>query len=118
MFRNLLTHAALSRGSRMRLRNVLTKPYNVCFDSRSYVCYGLYMKNYTYRVIIEPDGNEFHGYVPSLPGCHTHGTTIEETRALLRDAIGLYLEHLRTKQSHIPEERGLESFETIAVANA
>ena len=53
------------------------------------------MKDYTYRVIIEPDGNEFHGFVPALPGCHTHGRTIEETRANLREAMELYIEHLQ-----------------------
>lgn len=53
---------------------------------------GKYMKEHdAYRMIIEPDGDQYHGYVPALPGCHTHGSTIEETRANLRDAISLYL---------------------------
>jgi predicted RNase H-like HicB family nuclease len=73
------------------------------------------MKSYTYRVIIEPDGKAFHGYVPALPGCHTHGATIEETREQLRDAMSLYVEHLSEKNNSIPEERGLESFETVTV---
>ena len=71
--------------------------------------------SYTYRIIIEPDEGAYHGYVPALPGCHTHGATIEETRANLRDAMGLYLAHLSEKQQMIPEESGLESFETVAV---
>lgn len=75
------------------------------------------MKSYTYRVIIEPDGKAFHGYVPALPGCHTHGSTIEETREYLRDAIRLYLSHLNQKKDAIPEEHGLESFETVTVAD-
>ena len=75
------------------------------------------MKNYTYRVIIEPDGKEYHGYVPALPGCHTHGKTIEETREYLRDAMSLYISHLNEKKEDIPEERGLESFETVAVVH-
>ena len=74
------------------------------------------MKNYTYRIIIEQDGNEYHGYVPSLPGCHTHGATIEETRANLRDAIKLYIEHLNETKGGAPEEIGLESFETVSVS--
>ena len=46
------------------------------------------MKNYTFRVIIEPDeNNAFHGFVPSLPGCHTWGYSIEETRKNLKEAI-------------------------------
>jgi predicted RNase H-like HicB family nuclease len=73
------------------------------------------MKNYTYRIIIEPDGNEYHGYVPALPGCHTHGATIEKTREHLRDAMQLYLEHLGEGDTTIPKEAGLESFETISL---
>ena len=44
------------------------------------------MKSYTYRVIIEPDGKTFHGHVPALPGCHTWGKDMDETREHLRDA--------------------------------
>lgn len=75
------------------------------------------MKSHTYRIIIEPDGKEYHGYVPALLGCHTHGPTIEKTKENLRDAIGLYLAHLYSAKADIPEEKGFESFETIAVAN-
>lgn len=73
------------------------------------------VKSYTYRIIIEPDGDEYHGYVPTLPGCHTHGATIEETRVNLRDAMELHLAHLSSKEEIIPEESGFESYETIAV---
>lgn len=73
------------------------------------------MENHTYRIIIEPDGKAFHGYVPSLPGCHTHGKTIAETRKYLREAMSLYLGHLVAKKEVIPNERGLESFETVAL---
>jgi len=74
------------------------------------------MKNYTYRIIIEPDGEKYHGYVPALPGCHTHGATVEETRVHLRDAIRLYIEHLNETKSSVPEDVGLESFETVSVS--
>ena len=75
------------------------------------------MKSYTYRVIIEPDGKEYHGYVPALSGCHTCGSTIEETKKNLHDAISLYLENLKEKGSTIPEEKSLESFETVTLSN-
>lgn len=47
------------------------------------------MKSYTYRVIIKPDGDSFHGYVPALVGCHTYGKTIIETKKNLNEAISL-----------------------------
>ena len=71
------------------------------------------VKSYTYRVIIEPDGKQFHGYVPALPGCHTFGTNLEETRKNLRDAIGLYLESLQSLGEKAPEDRSFETFETV-----
>ena len=50
-------------------------------------------KFYTFRAIIEPDEPAgYHGYVPSLPGCHTQGETIEETKEHLKEAIAGYLE--------------------------
>lgn len=74
------------------------------------------MKSYTYRIIIEPDTNgTFHAYAPALPGCHTFGDTLESARSNMREAISLYIEHLTDTKTEIPQERGLESFETVAV---
>ena len=54
------------------------------------------INTYTYRIIIEPDENKtFHGYVPALPGCHTWGQTLEQTRKNIRDAIDAYIRSLR-----------------------
>lgn len=41
---------------------------------------------------IEPDGKEFHAWIPELPGCHTHGETVSEAMKNLKDAMILYLE--------------------------
>lgn len=61
--------------------------------------YDIYM-SYTFRTIIEKDGKFFHGYVPTLLGCHTFDTTIEETQKNLKDAIKVYLESI-TESSFI-----------------
>lgn len=42
--------------------------------------YNTSMKTYTYRTIIEPDEDGYHGFVPILKGVHTWGKTIEETK--------------------------------------
>lgn len=73
------------------------------------------MKSYTYRIIIEPDGKHFHGYVPALVGCHTFGKTINETKKNLREAIELHLESLVADKISIPEDLSFESFETISL---
>ncbi len=73
------------------------------------------MKHYTYRTIIEPDGKHFHGFAPALPGCHTFGKTIDQTKKYLRDAIDAYVQSLRDDKLPIPEDQSIESFETISV---
>lgn len=73
------------------------------------------MQTYTFRIIIEPDENgAFHGYVPSLRGCHTWGETIEQTRKNIKDAIRTYIASLTADKQPIPRENGLEIFETIS----
>lgn len=57
-----------------------------------------------YTVIIEPDEDQFHAYVPVLPGCHTFGKTIEETRYSIEEAIELHLESLQEDSEPIPLE--------------
>lgn len=71
---------------------------------------------FTYRTFIEKDGKYYHGYVPVLPGCHTQGKTVEETRKNLREAIVGYLASLRKHGEPIPQEEGLEGVETFDIS--
>ena len=71
-------------------------------------------KSYTYRTIIEPDGNFFHGYVPALPGCHTFGKTLAETKRYLKDAIEVYVQSLIHEKKIVPNDSSFESFETVS----
>lgn len=71
------------------------------------------LKILTFRTIIKKDGKYYHGFVPSLPGCHTQGKTIEETRKNLREAIAGYLKVLKKHDRPIPSEEGLESVESF-----
>lgn len=74
------------------------------------------MKNYTYRIIIEPDENKtFHAYVPALPGCHTWGESIEMARKNIKDAINAYLRSLIADGEKIPEDNGIEVLEMISL---
>ena len=82
------------------------------------ICYNEGMKNITYRIIVEPDEKgTYHAYVPALRGCHTWGESIDEARKNIREAMSLYIESMRDLGEDIPEDAGLESFETIAVQN-
>ena len=61
------------------------------------------MRKHTITVVIERDEDGvFFAHVPSLPGCHSHGSSLVEVDERIREAIALYLE--------VAQERG----ETIA----
>ena len=47
---------------------------------------------------IEKEGMAYHTWCPELPGCHTHGKTIQEAMTNLKDAINLYLETILEEQ--------------------
>ena len=47
-----------------------------------------------FTVVIEPDGAEFHAFAPALPGCHTFGATLDETRANIIEAMQLHIESM------------------------
>lgn len=51
-----------------------------------------------------PDGG-YVAFVPSLPGCHTQGETIEDAEKNIQEAIELYLESLEDHNEEIPQER-------------
>lgn len=60
---------------------------------------------YRYTIIFEPAAEG--GYVvtcPALPGLVTEGDTIEEARAMAKDAIRGYLQSLRADGQAIPTE--------------
>ena len=41
---------------------------------------------------IEQDEEEYHAWISEMPGCHTHGRTVNEAMENLKDAMTLYLE--------------------------
>lgn len=73
------------------------------------------MEIFTFRIIIEPDEkNAFHGFVPSLPGCHTWGYSIGETRKNLKEAIKCHIQGLLKDKQSIPRtDEGMELIQTF-----
>jgi antitoxin HicB len=71
---------------------------------------------YQYTVVFEPA--EEGGYVvtvPALPGLVTEGDSLEEARAIVKDAIRGYLESLVKHGEDIPLETGIASVERVAI---
>ena len=62
------------------------------------------MKTYQFTVVIEPDEDAFHAYVPALPGCHSFGATIDEARANIAEAMELHVESMAEDGEPIPVE--------------
>jgi antitoxin HicB len=63
------------------------------------------MTTYNYTVVIEPDDQGFHAYVPALPGCHTFGDSIDEAREHILEAMELHLQSMLEDGESIPIER-------------
>lgn len=63
------------------------------------------METVQYTVVIEPDEGAYHAFVPALPGCHTFGTTVDEARANIIEAMGLHIEAMLQDGEPIPVGR-------------
>jgi len=71
---------------------------------------------FTYRVVIEPDEDGFHGFVPLLKGVHTSGKTIEETKTNLEEAIRCHLEGLiKDKITPPRQSEAVEIIQTVTI---
>jgi predicted RNase H-like HicB family nuclease len=46
----------------------------------------------TFTAVFEQDGDWWVGYVEELPGANTQGTTLEEARGNLKEAVALIIE--------------------------
>ena len=74
------------------------------------------MPDYRYTAVFEPA--EEGGYVvtvPALPGLVTEGDTLEEARAMVKDAIRGYLESLLKLGEEIPVEPSPATLELVEV---
>jgi predicted RNase H-like HicB family nuclease len=63
----------------------------------------------------EPDYAGFYAYSPTLPGCFSNGSTIEETRRNVRVAIEQHLSLLRAHAQTIPQNDRLVHVEELSV---
>lgn len=56
-----------------------------------------------WAIVIESGENNYAAYVPDLPGCVTTGETLDEVRAMMREAIEFHLDGMREDGDPIPE---------------
>ena len=71
----------------------------------------------TYTIVVEPDETgDFVVSVPALPGCLTHGKSIEECRERAAEAIEVHIAGLIADGESVPEEIGTPQLLTVTVA--
>lgn len=56
----------------------------------------------SYTVLIERGDGAYSAYLPDLPGCVATGTSIDEVDQLIREAVALHVESLRTHGESLP----------------
>ncbi len=71
----------------------------------------------TYTIVVEPEETGgFYVLVPALPGCFTHGDTLDECRENAAEAIAVHIAGLEADGEEVPEEHGQPQFLTVTVA--
>jgi predicted RNase H-like HicB family nuclease len=56
-----------------------------------------------YAIVIERAHGNYSAYVPDLPGCIATGTSRDEVRAEIREAISFHLQGMREDGLTIPQ---------------
>jgi predicted RNase H-like HicB family nuclease len=56
-----------------------------------------------YAVVFEQAPHNWAAYVPDLPGCVTTGSTLEDTRRLIAEAIEFHIGGMRLHGEAVPE---------------
>ena len=56
-----------------------------------------------FLIVVERASHNFSAYSPDLPGCVATGSTVEETRARMHEAIDLHIRGLKEDRLPVPE---------------
>ena len=63
-----------------------------------------------YAVIIDPGANNCSAYVPDLPGCVSVGDTLDEVKAMIREAIDFHIECMLKDGLFVPRPTSLVEY--------
>jgi len=67
-----------------------------------------------YLVIYEKSSSVWGAYVPDLPGLGVAGTTLDEVKQLIREAMDFHLEGMREHGDPIPEPSAMTEYVSVS----
>lgn len=75
------------------------------------------MRFYSFEIVIEkePEDAGYLAYSPTLPGCFSNGTTIEEAKRNIREAIQLHVASLQAHGQAIEQRERVVHVEELTV---
>ncbi len=76
------------------------------------------MATYQFTIVIEPDEDSYHAFVPMLPGCHSFGDTEEEAEANIAEAMQLHVEAMQADGEEVPVEHDPVVIKRLSVSVA
>jgi len=63
-----------------------------------------------YLMVIEDAGSNYSAYLPDLSGCVTTGSTVDEIKRNMKEAIEFHLEGLREEGLPIPSPSSIAEY--------
>ena len=69
------------------------------------------MQTFTAYIEFDPETHLYVGTIPSVPGAHTQGATLDELQANLKEVLVLCLEELGGILDELPRFVGLQQVE-------
>lgn len=67
-----------------------------------------------FLIVVERASGNFSAYSPDLPGCVATGSTLEETRARMHEAVDMHIQGLREDDLPIPEPSATATYVEVA----
>lgn len=69
-----------------------------------------------YAIVIEQGDQNYSAYVPDLPGCVATGTTVDEVKQRMEEAVDMHVHGLEEDGEPVPEPRTLCDYVETAAA--
>ena len=69
------------------------------------------MNTFTAYIEFDPETQLYVGTIPSIPGAHSQGATLDELQFNLKEVLGLCLEELKMSVNELPRFVGLQQVE-------